>query len=131
MSPLIFQESEPYSIVTTSANPLNNNTKSCYQGLQYTSIITCNTTVTSYKVCGNMGFFYFSNPVYIVNEDVGYLRLNVLRSGGGYGNVSVSYYLKHLSTSDADVSATAMYTTSQVLDFSEGELCECYEDVDV
>ena len=47
-------------------------------------------------------------------------ELAVFRSGGGYGNVSVNYFIKHFTTSDSDLSPTAFYTTSQTLIFDEG-----------
>ncbi len=44
----------------------------------------------------------------------------VFRTGGGYGNVSVNYFIKHYTTSDSDLTPTAFYTTNQTLDFPEG-----------
>jgi hypothetical protein len=41
-------------------------------------------------------------------------------TGGGYGNVRIGYNIKHFSTNDSDLSATAIYTSSQTLSFSEG-----------
>lgn len=39
------------------------------------------------------------------------------RSGGGVDRVTIRYFLRHLTTNDADVSATAPYTSSQLLVF--------------
>jgi hypothetical protein len=61
-----------------------------------------------------------------VGEGIGYLRLTVERSGGGYGNVSVGYSLHHISTSDNDVVATAPYTTVQTLTFEHGNIFLSY-----
>jgi hypothetical protein len=43
-----------------------------------------------------------------------------MRTGGGYGNVSIKYFLAHYTTDDSDVSATAHYTSDQQLNFDEG-----------
>ena len=44
----------------------------------------------------------------------------VRRSGGGYGNVNINYFIKHFTTNDSDLIATAAYTTSQQLNFAPG-----------
>ena len=64
--------------------------------------------------------FRFSYPNYVVNENVEYLRVSVIRSGGGYGNVTISYFLVHYTTDDSDVSPTARYTSNQLLSFEAG-----------
>lgn len=120
-SPEIFAEAEVYEVVKNPLIiPLNNHTISCAQGLQNDANILCTPLLSSHIVCGNHGVFQFTYPNYHVNESIGHLRLAVKRSGGGYGNVSIGYHIKHFTTNDSDLSATAMYTSSQTLAFSEG-----------
>ncbi len=117
-----FAEAEHYLVVDrySSENPLGANAQKCYQGRNNDEFWECEDIEASHIVCGHFGVFKFGYPNYVVNENAGDLRLSVSRSGGGYGNVSVSYFIKHFTTNDSDVSATAIYTTSQTLVFDEG-----------
>lgn len=77
------------------------------------------------KVCGNPGTLSFSSPEYQAYEDPydygeydghysvnnGTVRITVVRTGGGYGNVGVKYQLRHGTTDEADVTSHAHYTT--------------------
>lgn len=71
-------------------------------------------------VCGHYGVFSFRYPNFRVEENTTDIRMYVHRSGGGYGNVTINYFIKHFTTNDSDLVATARYTTLQQLDFSEG-----------
>lgn len=63
----------------------------------------------------------FSSPTYWVKEGQDdFVRIVVERTGGGYGRVLVNYTLQHLTTTPADLHATAYYTSSQTLIFDEG-----------
>lgn len=73
-------------------------------------------------VCGHLGVFSFDSPEYEISEGSGSIRINVRRSGGGVGSVSVAYMIEHESTSPSDVSPTAFYTTDQTLSFRHGEI---------
>lgn len=48
------------------------------------------------------------------------MRIVVTRTGGGFGSVSVTYSLRHVSSDASDVAATAHYTTDQTLTFPHG-----------
>eukprot|EP01035_Chromulina_nebulosa_P017018 gene17018-22524_t len=120
-SPESFAEAEDYFVVTKSnTNYLKDSTTRCDQGLNNTAAWVCSPYPSSYKVCGHYGVFSFEYPNYQVSENYGYLRLSVKRSGGGYGEVSVYYNIKHITTNDSDVTATAPYTTLQKLVFESG-----------
>jgi hypothetical protein len=116
-----FAEAEHYIVVDgyNQTSPLSQNAQKCTQGLQNDETWYCEPVAASHVVCGHFGVFKFGYPNYVVNENTNTIRLSVSRSGGGYGKVSVSYYIKHFSTNDSDVSATALYTTSQTLVFDE------------
>lgn len=71
-------------------------------------------------MCGHYGVFAFLYPNYVINETAKFMQMSVRRSGGGYGQVSINYYVKHFTTNDSDLVATAAYTTSQKLTFEPG-----------
>lgn len=123
-SPDAFAEAEHFLVSTeaqrSAANSLNIKSTTCDQGLDNDENWKCKDYEASHIVCGHAGVFKFSYPNYIVPEKQGYFRMAVSRSGGGYGNVSVSYYIRHFTTTDSDMVATAMYTTSQRLVFEAG-----------
>ena len=119
-SPDAFAEAEFYQVATDTSVAINVKSKVCDQGLRNDETWDCRDYPASHIVCGNAGVFRFVYPNYVVTEKQGYFRIAVMRSGGGYGNVSVSYYIRHFTTTDADMVATAMYTTSQTLIFEEG-----------
>ena len=100
--------------------PLNESTVSCIQGLNNDASILCSPYKSSHRVCGTKGVFSFTYPKYYVNKSTGVLRLTVRRTGGGYGDVAVDYFIRHISTNGSDVSPTAQYTTSQTLSFTPG-----------
>jgi hypothetical protein len=119
-NPNAFGDVEAFNVVSTPDKPLNNRTVVCHQGLHMDERWDCSRKVASHVVCGHTGVFAFRYPNYVVNETSKYIRLSVSRSGGGYGNVSVHYYIQHLTTDESDVTSTAPYTTTQTLIFSEG-----------
>ncbi len=105
---------------STPENPLQNASRTCDQGLQDDESWECAPWRASHTVCGHYGVFRFEYPNYVVNEKTRYIRLGVLRSGGGYGEVSVIYYVKHFTTNDSDLIPSAPYTTIQKLTFEAG-----------
>jgi hypothetical protein len=102
--------------------PLQNNSIACDQGVRNDDAWSCSPYVESHKVCGHYGVFTFLYPNYVVSEADTSIRLYVHRSGGGYGNVTINYQIKHFTTDDNDVTATSFYTTSQQLNFEQGTL---------
>ena len=101
--------------------PLKNNAKTCRQGTSNDANFVCSPyRNASHIVCGHKGTFSFSYPNYVVPETFKFLDLSVRRTGGGFGNITINYFLKHFTTNDSDVTATAPYTTSQTLYFAEG-----------
>lgn len=134
-----FAEAENFVVVLSQYDtPLNYNTTSCSQGIYfvnsssdsslqipvftYNDTWICNPVQSSYKVCGHYGVFKLAYPNYRVSESYGLLPLTVMRSGGGFGKVTITYGLKHITTTDSDVKATASYTTTQKLTFDYGEI---------
>lgn len=120
-SPESFAEAENYFVCSTSDNPLQDNAKTCSQGEQMDASWNCTKFIESHVVCGHYGTFSFQYPNYEITENGEFIRLFVQRTGGGYGNVTVRYFIKHYTTNDSDVSATAFYTTTQTLTFEEGK----------
>lgn len=121
-SPESFAEAENYEVVSTASKPLKDSAMSCRQGDDMDATWNCTKTVVSHIVCGHYGVFAFTYPNYEIPESAGFIRMTVRRTGGGYGNATINYNIKHYSTNDSDLSATAFYTTTQQLDFNEGTL---------
>lgn len=119
-SPDSFAEAENYYVCTTPDNPLRNHSVSCIQGLNNDASWDCTPFKESHIVCGHKGIFTFSYPNYVIPESTNQMQMNVYRSGGGYGSVSIRYYINHISTNDSDLIPTAHYTTSQKLIFEPG-----------
>ena len=119
-SPESFADAENYFVCTTPANPLKNNSITCDQGLNNDEFWSCRDYPESHVVCGHYGIFSFRYPNFVVNETTSNIRMYVSRSGGGYGNVTINYFIKHFTTNDSDLIATAAYTTSQTLNFEDG-----------
>lgn len=120
-SPESFADAENFFVVKTKdETPLKNFSTTCSQGLSNDDHWHCQDYPASHRVCGHYGVFKFSYPNYVIPESAGSIRLSVERSGGGYGDVTISYFVKHFTTNDSDVTATAPYTTSQVLSFEAG-----------
>ena len=118
--PLAFADAESYDIVTTPDHPLKDSATVCDQGIFMDEYWTCRPKVASHIVCGHKGVFAFKYPNFVVSETDKYIRMSVWRSGGGYGMVSINYFIRHINTNDSDVTATAPYTTSQTLVFNQG-----------
>ena len=117
-----FAEAENFFVASTPNHPLLNASITCDQGLNNDEFWTCTPFKASHTVCGHFGVFKFDYPNYQVNEKTKYIRLGVSRSGGGYGDVTVNYYVKHFTTNDSDLISTAPYTTIQKLTFASGKL---------
>ena len=118
-SPEAFADAEAF-IVTDTGSALNEKAIACHQGLNNDEHFHCEKTPASHVVCGHKGVFSFNFPNYEVSETSRFFRVSVRRSGGGFGDVLVNYFIKHFTTEDNDLSATAPYTTSQTLFFDEG-----------
>jgi len=119
-SPESFADAEYYFVSNTADNPLRNNSITCAQGYNNDESWSCSTFTTSHIVCGHFGVFSFVYPNYIVSENSTNIRMQVRRTGGGHGDVTINYYVKHYTTNDSDLVATAPYTTIQRLDFEDG-----------
>lgn len=119
-SPESFAEAEAFIVAATPENALRDASTACHQGYSNDESWHCEPYPASHIVCGHKGVFSFRYPNYVINETSVFFRVSVVRSGGGYGNVLVNYFIKHYTTSDNDVAATAPYTTSQTLLFEEG-----------
>ena len=78
--------------------------------------------LTSHIVCGNHGTITFESPEYAVREDKKQIRLTVQRSGGGVGEVAVSYSIYPMTAGYQDVTSTAYYTTNQTIVFRPGQV---------
>ena len=115
--------------------------KTCLQGGSWDASWVCQPITISNIVCGHVGTLAFTSPTYSVQEDAGYVRLTVSRSGGGHKSTSVEcvfplsalcsvlcsvphthtrytrYSFEHKTSSDSDVTATAFYTTVQRIVF--------------
>ena len=101
-------------------NPLNASSQSCIQGVYLNDSWHCQGFRASHLVCGHNGVFSFLYPNFQILETGQNISMTVQRSGGGYGTVSINYYIRHITTNDSDVKATAFYTTSQKLVFEAG-----------
>lgn len=122
-----FNEAEAYQVIPpTKGVYLNDRAIDCDQGLYNNASITCQKRLASHRVCGHSGVFKFRYPNYVVNEDSKTFRVYVERSGGGYGHVYISYFIKHFTTNDSDLVATAQYTTNQVLSFAPGVITNSF-----
>ena len=123
LDPRYFDEAEVYEIVNhPEALPLKDHAQSCDQGINMDDSEECLPVITSHVICGHTGIFTFESPQYTVDENAGFVRVSVRRSGGGLGTVSLTYNLRHITTDDSDTSATAFYTTSQSLTFKQGQI---------
>jgi hypothetical protein len=114
-----FADAENFFVVTTPEKPLKEASMKCVQG-PLDEKWNCTDFPASHVVCGHYGVFKFDYPNYAVPEDATYIYMTVTRSGGGYGRVAINYFIKHITTTDSDLTATAPYTTSLTLDFDEG-----------
>lgn len=116
-----FSAAETYFVCKSASDPMKNNSITCSQGLNHDESWFCEPFPISHVVCGHYGVFTLLYPNFAISESENYMRMYVQRSGGGFGNVSINYYIKHYTTNDSDVVATAPYTTSQTLYFEDGK----------
>ena len=121
-----FNEAEAYQVVPATNGYLKDNAMDCDQGLYNNDTITCVPRVASHKVCGHNGVFKFRYPTYVVSESSKTFRVYVERSGGGYGQVDITYYIRHFTTNNSDLVATAQYTTNQRLSFAPGVISNSF-----
>lgn len=119
-SPESFIEAESFVISATPDNPLKDNSVSCAQGQDLTADWVCTPSAATHVVCGHNGIFTFTYPNYEVLETDLFFRVSVRRTGGGVGNISISYFINHLTTNESDIAATAPFTTIQQLVFEPG-----------
>lgn len=115
-----FDEAEPYRVVANASAPLRSAAQRCDQGLMGDASWNCSHMNVSHVVCGHEGTISWSSPTYEVRESDQAVRLTVRRTGGGVGEATVTYALHHVTTTDADVAATAYYTVSRDLVFRPG-----------
>ena len=78
--------------------------------------------LTSNTMCGNHGTITFESPEYAVREDGKQIRLTLRRSGGGVGEVAVSYSIYPITAGYEDVTSTAYYTANQTVVFRPGQI---------
>lgn len=78
--------------------------------------------LTSHIMCGNHGTITFESPEYAVREDGKQIRLTIQRSGGGVGEVAVSYSIYPITAGYEDVTSTAYYTANQTVVFRPGQI---------
>ena len=78
--------------------------------------------LTSHIMCGNYGTITFESPEYAVRENEGHIRLTVQRTGGGVGEVSVSYSIYPITADYDDVTSTAYYTADHTIVFRQGQI---------
>jgi len=126
-----FNDAEPFSLIAKtqgsgSVETLQDRSTACGQGYDdetsdgSVGAWSCQAHSITHKVCGHTGTLSWSSPTYQVQEDAGYLRVKLVRTGGGVGSFEVTYSLSHVSTNASDVTPTARYTTSQTVQFDEG-----------
>ena len=118
-----FDEAEQYFLADPRHVPLNASSVACDQRTNnMNSSFICHPFQTSNIVCGHNGVFSFLSPQYEILEDASHIRLTIKRTGGGIGNVSVSYAVNHISTDNSDLTATESYTIEQTLFFDYHEV---------
>ena len=78
--------------------------------------------LTSHILCGNYGTITFESPEYAIREGEQQVRLTLQRSGGGVGEVSVSYSIYPITAGYEDVTSTAYYTANQTVVFRAGQI---------
>lgn len=122
--PQAFEEAEPFRVVVPPGGvPLRDRAVACEQSTQSDDTWLCAHVMISHAVCGHEGTLQFSAPTYEVREQDTHLRVTVVRSGGGVGEVAVEYALRYDgSATSADASATAHYTASRTLRFLPGHV---------
>ena len=120
-SPESFADAENYFVcVGLDGTPLKDRSLTCSQGLNDDHEWSCVPYPESHKVCGHFGVFTLLYPNYAISERSNHIRMYVQRTGGGYGDVTINYYIKHYTTNDSDIVSTAAYTTMQQLSFTDG-----------
>lgn len=120
--PDAFADVEAFIVASTPDKPLKNSSTVCHQGLFQDETWQCYPKPASHVVCGHKGVFMLKYPNFVVSETAKFINMSVSRSGGGYGDVTISYFILHITTNGSDATATAPYTTSQTLDFSAGRI---------
>ena len=99
---------------------LRNGSVTCEQGQHDDRRWVCERKYTSHRICGNPGTISLSSPTYEIAEDAGKIPITVTRTGGGFGEIGISYDLLHISTDNSDFTDTMYYTSSQDLTFPAG-----------
>ena len=125
----VFDEAEYYKVINDEYPdlvPLDLNALACDQGVHRDASFDCRRIPISNKVCGHEGTISLSSPEYQVYEHEGHIRLTIRRTGGGVGEVSVSYGIEDgdgmAHGLERDVSETAMYTTEVTVTFYNHEI---------
>lgn len=119
-----FDDSESFRLApnVSLSEPLHERTTRCEQGRAGSPAWNCTKISDELKhvLCGHEGTFAWSSSSYAVAETAQTIRLAVRRTGGGVGSVSVRYAIRHITTDTSDLSPTAAYTLSTVLQFDAG-----------
>ena len=119
-----FDDSESFRLApnVSLSEPLHERTTRCEQGRAGSPTWNCTKISDELKhvLCGHEGTFAWSSSSYAVAETAQTIRLAVRRTGGGVGSVSVRYAIRHITTDTSDLSPTAAYTLSTVLQFDAG-----------
>lgn len=115
---------------------LRNASTGCEQGQHDDRRWVCERKYTSHRICGNPGTISLSSPTYEIAEDAGQIPITVTRTGGGFGEIGISYDLLHITTDNSDFTDTMYYTSSQDLRFPAGVISLTFyipinDDVDV
>ena len=147
-----FYDAEHYFLVDHSTVPLKESAVECHQGLNFVSMMMCFPLValhsfshnhqwhisvgvtkddsftcipynlTSHIMCGNHGTITFDSPEYAVKEDGQQIRLTLQRTGGGVGEVSVTYSVYPMTAGYEDLTSTAYYTANHTIVFRPGQI---------
>ncbi|KAL7553689.1 hypothetical protein ACHAWF_017014 [Thalassiosira exigua] len=118
-----FYDAEHYFLVDPALAPLNESAVECHQGLDFDDSVTCLPyNLTSHIMCGNHGTITFESPEYAIQEGERQIRLTLQRSGGGVGEVSVSYSIYPITAGYEDVTSTVYYTANQTVVFRPGQI---------
>ncbi|KAG5178646.1 hypothetical protein JKP88DRAFT_346923 [Tribonema minus] len=109
LDPHFFDDAEVYRLAFNKSVALNATAAACAQGVASDAAWTCAPKATSH--------------VYEVDEKgdgTGTLRLMALRTGGGMGEMSFSYAIRHLTTDGSDVTAHSQWAANAPITMAAG-----------
>ena len=85
---------------------LRNGSVACEQGQHDDRRWVCERRFTSHRICGNPGTISLSSPTYEIAEDAAQIPITLTRTGGGFGEIGISYDLLHITTDNSDFTDT-------------------------